>query len=371
MLRHRHPARLCRLLIPLLILAVGVNIVSAAPTAAPPTGAAPAGDVLRPGHLGRTIGDIERMIHFYHDLLGLGLNGERNQPVKFFATEPLTDFVSTPKNAEYRAVLMPIPGTSVNPGKVAEMVIEAIEFRNIERHQYMPALQDPGVSSLKLVVRDLDQALARLKEAGVPVITAGGEPVSVPTMPGLSGSSRAIMVRDPDGYPVELLQLTPAPASNAPAASNIIGAHISLVVADIEAAQRFYRNLIGSDLQTWSESSYQSNAAYNQLRNTPGAEFRLGTMLIPGSTVIMEFIQYRNITSKPYRPVIRDIGVGHVALMVRDIEVMLRRLQTAGVKTLGRNGSWYALTPEVKALYAQDVDDFFIEVMERKEQLKP
>jgi len=140
------------------------------------------------------------------------------------------------------------------------------------------------------------------------------------------------------------------------------------VVADIDATQRFYRKLIGPDLRSWSGSSFQSNAAYNQLRNTPDAEYRLGTMLIPGSSVIVEFIQYRNINSKPYRPVIRDIGVGHVALMVKDIEVMLQRIQAAGAKTLGRNGSWYALTPEVKSLYSQDPDGFFIEVMERKIQ---
>lgn len=40
-------------------------------------GTAPPGDVLRPGHLGRQTGDLERIIHFYHDLLGTGIRGER------------------------------------------------------------------------------------------------------------------------------------------------------------------------------------------------------------------------------------------------------------------------------------------------------
>ncbi|HWK55222.1 MAG TPA: VOC family protein, partial [Hyphomicrobiales bacterium] len=282
----------------------------------PPSGAAPAGDILRAGHLGRSIGDIGRTIHFYHDLLGAGLAGNRDPLPRFFASQPLTDFVTSPPEAEYRAINMPLPGTSVEPGTVPEMVVEVIEFRNFDRHQYQPGLQDAGVSNLKLIVRDLDRALATLKEAGVLILTEGGEPVAVTPTPGLSGSARAIIVRDPDGYPVELVQLTPAPASNAPADSNLLGAHISLVVNDLDTSLNFYSTLLGPDLRTWKADDFTMDAAYNQLRNTPNAEHRLATMLLPGTATIMELIQYRGIASTPYRPEVQDIGVGHVAFMV-------------------------------------------------------
>lgn len=333
----------------------------------PPSGEAPAGEVLRPLHLGRCIGDIESMIHFYHDLLGNGLLAERDQSFDFFSSQPLTDFVSSPKQAEYRAVNMPVPGTSIRPGEVPEMVVEVIEFRNIERHQYMPGLQDSGVSSLKLIVRDLDGMLANLKEAGVLVLTAGGEPVAVPAMPGLSGSARAVIVRDPDGYPVELLEITPAPETSAPSESNIIGAHISLVVDDIEATQSFYRNLIGPELQTWAGDSFRKDENLNKLRNTTGAEIRVGSMLVPGSALIIELLHYRNIDSVPYRPVVQDIGTAHVGFMVKDMDVMMDRLGAAGVSTLGRNGGWYYLNPDTRALYTRDPNGFFVELMERKE----
>ena len=42
------------------------------------------------------------------------------------------------------------------------------------------------------------------------------------------------------------------------------------------------------------------------------------------------------------------------------------RLKSAGIKTLGRNGGWYYLNPDVRALYTQDPNGFFVEVMERK-----
>lgn len=335
--------------------------VSAAST--PPIGAAPPGDVLRLGHLGRTSGDLMRMIHFYHELLGADLAGDGSTP-RFFTSQPLIDFVSSPPQAEFRAINMPIPGTSSNPGTVPEMVVEVIEFRNIERHQYLTRMQDPGVSNLKLLVRDLDSILVKLTEEGTPIVTAGGEPVTIVPMPGLSGTARAIIVRDPDGYPVELVELSPAPSSNAPASSNILGAHISLVVNDLDAALDYYRHLVGPDLQTWAAPDFTLDQDYNRLRNTPNAERRVGTMLIPGSNVVMELIQYRGIAAMPFKPVIQDIGVGHVAFMVKDIGLTMQRLGELGRSTLGRNGSWYNLNPTTRALYTQDPDGFFLEVME-------
>jgi hypothetical protein len=67
-----------------LVLLSGFSIALAqkpwAALEAPPTGVARPADVLRPGHLGRMIGNVELMIHFYHDLIGLGLLGPRGGP---------------------------------------------------------------------------------------------------------------------------------------------------------------------------------------------------------------------------------------------------------------------------------------------------
>ena len=117
-----------------------------APLDAPPTGVAPAGDVLRPGHLGREIGNVELMIHFYHDLIGLDLLGPRSTPRPFGSKETgpaLLEFVElgqgvpNPMDARNRAVILPIPGTSISGGP--EMAIEAIEIKNIETSQYCTA----------------------------------------------------------------------------------------------------------------------------------------------------------------------------------------------------------------------------------------
>ena len=121
----------------------------------PPTGVAPAGDVLLPGHLGREVGNVELMIHFYHDLIGLGLLGPRSTARPFGSKETgpaLLEFVElgqgvpNPMDARNRAVILPIPGTSIPGGP--EMAIEAIEIKNIESRPYKPSMSDPGASHI-------------------------------------------------------------------------------------------------------------------------------------------------------------------------------------------------------------------------------
>jgi hypothetical protein len=118
---------------------------------APPTGIAPAGEVLRPGHLGREIGNVELIIHFYHDLIGLGLLGPRGGPRPFgskYTNPALLEFVDVgvgvpnPMDARNRAVILSIPGTSSSNG--SEMAIEAIEIKNIDSRPYRPSMSDPG-----------------------------------------------------------------------------------------------------------------------------------------------------------------------------------------------------------------------------------
>lgn len=203
-----------------LVLLFGTSIAPAqtpwATLEGPPTGTASAGEVLRPGHLGRQIGNVELMIHFYHDLIGLDLLGPRGRPRPFGSKETgpaLLEFVQrgqgvpNPMDARNRAVILPIPGTSASKG--GEMTIEAIEIKNIESRPYKPSMSDPGASHIKLIVRDLDKTLAILKDELVPVITAGGKPVILSSYPGMTGKIRAVFVRDPDGYPVGLMELAP------------------------------------------------------------------------------------------------------------------------------------------------------------------
>ena len=133
----------------------GASLLAAQTPPPAPVVAPAAADLDRVWHLGRVTGDLERIIAFYHDLLGLGLRGARNQPRPFASNATINEFVNAPAEAEYRAAFLPIPGASAATDPQNQIYLEAFEYRNVERHQHRPALSSPGVSSLKFLVRDL------------------------------------------------------------------------------------------------------------------------------------------------------------------------------------------------------------------------
>jgi len=365
-----------------LALLIGCLIASAqtpwATLDAPPTGAAPSGEVIRPGHLGREIGNVELIIHFYHDLLGLGLLGQRERPRPFGSKETgpaLLEFVQlgqgvpNPMDARNRAVILPIPGTSAAKG--SDMAIEAIEIKNIESRPYKPSMSDPGSSHIKLIVRDLDKTLAVLKDELVPVITSGGKPVTLSDYPGMTGKIRAIFVRDPDGYPVELMELTPPPATTAPPESNILGARIAMVVDNLETSCRWFQHLVGPDLKFWlSPALMGGDKTYADLTDTPG-QFRMAMALIPGSPVVMEFIEYKDHFKNFVRPHIQDPGTAHILFMSKDVDIVMPRMKAAGLTTLSATGGPVFIGPTTRSFFVADPDGFWAEFMDNGVKKKP
>jgi catechol 2,3-dioxygenase-like lactoylglutathione lyase family enzyme len=342
---------------------------------APPSGVAPPGDVLRAGHLGREIADIHNIIHFYSDLIGLGLVGARDAPRPFMVSRPLAEFAELGEGDQNaydsvsRVALLPIPGTAAGPGG-PEMTIEAIEIKGIKSTPFTPLLSDPGATYLKLIVRDLDKTLALLKAERVPVITAGSEPVELSSWPGFTGKVRAVFVRDPDGYPVQLMELTPAPQTSAAANSKVLGARVTVVVDNLEATSRLYQSLVGPDFKFWLSPSLVGDKAYETLSGTPG-QFKLAMAMVPGSPVIMEFIEYRDHNRNFKRPNIQDPGTAHFLFMAKDDDVIIPRVHAAKLHTLSKSNAPVFIGPTVRSFFVPDPQGFWLEFMDRDVKRNP
>ena len=341
----------------------------------PPSGIAPPGDVLRPGHLGREIAHVELMIHFYHDLIGLELRGKRDQPRPFGMNRGLQEVaelaqgVSNPYVQVSRVALLPIPGTAAAPGG-PEMTIEAIEIKGIPSRQFNPPLTDPGASYLKLVVSDLDKTLDLLKGERFPVITEGGNPVELSGWPGMTGKIRAVFVRDPDGYPVELIEQTPAPATTADPSSNVLGARVAVVVDDLETTCRLYQSLVGPDFKFWVSPTWMDDKAYENLTGIR-SQFRLAMAMVPGSPVIMELIQYKNHNKHFKRPYFQDPGAAHFLFMAKDDDVMMQRVKAAHLHTLSKSDAPVFIAPTTRMFFVPDPQGFWLEFMDHDVKKDP
>ncbi len=341
---------------------------------APPTGIAPPGDVLRPGHLGRQITNVELTTHFYHDLIGLELVGKREQPRPFFINKGLQEVaelaqgVSNPYLQTSRVVLLPIPGTAAATGG-PEMTIEAIDIQGIPKHRFNPPLTNPGASYLTLIVADLDKTLAVLKSERTPVITEGGSPVELASWPGITGQIRAVMVRDPDGYPVELMQITPAPATTAAAGSNVLGARVTIVVDNLEKTARMYESLVGPDFKFWLSPS-MGDAAYEKLTGTH-SQFRMAQALVPGSPVVMQLVEYKNHSKQFKRPYFQDAGAAHFLFMSKNDDVMIQRVKAAHLHTESKSDAPVFISKTTRMFFVGDPQGFWLEFMDHDVKTDP
>jgi catechol 2,3-dioxygenase-like lactoylglutathione lyase family enzyme len=152
-----------------------------------PPADAPPGVVIAGSAFEATVRDSEQTVKFYNERLGfdlkLGAAFNDNQEMASTAGAP---------GASFRQSTARIPGTAVP--------FTLIEFKNAKRKELLGRTQDPGTTVLQLVVRDVTALTAKLKAAGVPIVTTGGVPVQV--APGL----KIAIVKDPNNMLLELVE---------------------------------------------------------------------------------------------------------------------------------------------------------------------
>ena len=117
--------------------------------------------------------------------------------------------------SQMRFAYATVPG-AVPPA--TPLLIEPVEHRDIDRKSSVLRVQDPGVSTLVLLVRDLDAAATGLPESARRPIRR------------LSAGGRAMTVAVPGAHLVELLQYDKMPQTTAPADASVIGAWVRVTV---------------------------------------------------------------------------------------------------------------------------------------------
>ncbi len=128
-----------------------------------------------------TVDKLDQTLHVFRDLLGF-------QPEK------------TVPGVGPRSTKAKVPGT--------DFEVEFREFRSIgketaERRPVPAAIHDQGSGVLRLMTPDVDGLLQKLKAAGVPVASAGGEAASL-------NGRHFVILRDPDNF---FFQLVPGAAA--------------------------------------------------------------------------------------------------------------------------------------------------------------
>jgi catechol 2,3-dioxygenase-like lactoylglutathione lyase family enzyme len=292
----------------LLTLAVLVGVVS--------TGSAQQGRMVRPNALIHVVGDLNKSVAFYRDAVGFEFAAPKARRTN--ALVALASASAPPGTfATARTASFAIPGS--------EMQLVLIEFPNVHGTATTQRLYDPGVTRFSIQVRDIDAAFNRVKGKVMAVDTTGGAPVFTQRP---RNETRAVMMRDPDGFVFEFVQADPPPHTAVAAHSNIINARSSLAVEDTAKALAFYRDLLGFE----ARPTNTVNDAVLALEGTPGAVARTTSTSPPGSTNVWFLWEFANIARTTREPRVQDPGASALSLIVADLEPLVERMKAAGVK---------------------------------------
>jgi catechol 2,3-dioxygenase-like lactoylglutathione lyase family enzyme len=259
--------------------------------------------------------------------------------------------------AQSRPAILHIPGSKLG--------VELIDYKDIDRKAVHPHFQDPGAASLILTVRDMDAMMAKLKAAHAHINSKGGEPAALKGANG--GTGHVVFVQDPDGFFVEISQRDPAPATTAPDSSNIIGGAFEIIVADLDQTLHIYRDVLG--FQTLPPTAWDGTKLMMDTAGTPGAQFRRSSATIPGTSVMMAFMEFKDIDRTPLHTRIQDPGTAILQVGVRDIDATVKALKAAGLTVISKNGE-PVLNGTARFCMLRDPNNLYLELFQRGPQTR-
>jgi predicted enzyme related to lactoylglutathione lyase len=293
-----------------------------------------------------TVSDLDKTYAFYHDALGIQLDGNATELRKPMQGSPANQITGSPADSSFRNANTRIPG--------ADFTFEFIELTGQPRTARHPRLQDPGASVLVLTVRDVDAALAAVKKAGGKVVTLGGEPVAL--VPGRN--TRAVLIADPDGFFIELLQPDPAPPTSAPDGSLVTGARWSTTVQDAAKSAAFYRDQFGMEAKPLGVFKGSTMLKVGGLDK---GELRIYRMQVPGRAEFWEFSEFSGIEREAVHFNVPDPGSLQLGLQVRDVDAAAEAYKSAGGAIVSKDGAIIRGTRNAVALM-RDPDGVYLEV---------
>ena len=207
-------------------------------------------------------------------------------------------------------------------------------------------------------VRDLDAALANAKKANAPIVTTGGEPVEIETA---KGKARSIIIRDPDGFFVQMVQEAPPPGAPE---GNVHRVSLAYTMDNAASTMKFYHGLLGVDLT--GPSKFSKDPAMLKLAGAPkGTEFRRLTGVLPGPPADVEFTEFRGLPRTKFHLRVRDPGAPAMAIQVNNLTGMVAEMKAAGVPVISTNGEIVNFGGGTHTIFVEDPNGMNLEVFER------
>ena len=210
----------------------------------------------------------------------------------------------------------------------------------------------------------MDKMVTKLKAANAVIVTAGGAPVN--PSGNATSKMREMLIRDPDGFFVQLRQPDPLPASAADTTGDILGGSVQLSIEDSAKTVAFLRDAIGFTAQPTGQLA--TNAVVANLINLPGSQWRITHGSIPGTTLDFGLIEYVGVPRVKFSPGAEDPGSPAFTMVVRNIDAAVDQWKKAGGTVATTGGLPIKQTSGAGNVFVRDVNGFMWELIQRAGQ---
>lgn len=319
---------------------IGAGVVLAQTAA----NSAPTGLVVGSGnYFSPIVADLDKAVAFYRDGIGFDIQGE---PANADTNTQLRAMFGLP-DARLRWLIGRAPPIAGG--------VEIIEVSKANGKPVTRRVQDPGAVTLVVTVRDVDATFARVKKLGAPVVTRGGQPIKLSV-------GRMVVVEDPAGHFVEIVQPDPLPQTQAALTTNVIGVRVRFTVSDVQASLRLYRDALGlRELAPMGE--YRNDAGVLDALGLSGGQYRVGQLEVPASGLQFTLIDFKGVERRTIRAGIEAPGSTRIQLRVANIDTAVAVLSKAGgtfVSTGGKPLDLPAGQGVLKVGIVRDPDNLFL-----------
>jgi catechol 2,3-dioxygenase-like lactoylglutathione lyase family enzyme len=291
--------------------------------------------------VGLTVSDAERAVGFYSAVLGF---------------EVVSDVEVTGRPYEELQGLFGVRMRVVRM-RLGEEAIELTEYL-APRGRPIPVdsrANDRWFQHVAIIVSDMDRAYAQLRRHRVEHASSG--PQRLPDWNPSAGGIRAFYFRDPDGHPLEILQFPPGkgdPRWHRPTDRLFLGIdHTAIVVADMEASLRFYRDRLGLTVVGESENHGPEQEHLNLVF---GARLRITTLRAAAGPGI-ELLEY--LAPRDGRPIPADQRPSDLTHW--QTRLFTPALATSGTTTLPNDALGFR-----KGRLVRDPDGHALQLVERE-----
>lgn len=297
-----------------------------------------------------TVGDMDRAIGFYTNVLGFEHIGEDE-----VSGEPYEHLYGVFGLRLRRARL-----------RLGEEQVELLQFLAPRGRPAPPDSKsnDGWFQHIALIVSDMDRAYRHLRKHNVQHASAG--PQRLPDWNPNAGGISAFYFLDPDGNHLEILQFPPGkgdPKWHRAADRLFLGIdHTAIVVADTDASLAFYRDALGMRVAGTSENH---GIEQERLNNVFGARLRITALRAPEGPGV-ELLEY--LAPRTGRPMPVDSQANdewhwqiNVTAPVATADEVVRRRHfryvSPGPVRLERASSLMIRDPDGHAILLRDSDD--------------